>query len=94
MGSKKEITVKPISFGMTGFKIEDLILKDLREELKKELPTSIVIHLGIGFTDSKDVIFISHDRQDGKYKLERVDAEGTNVELISRAVEVLKKVLS
>lgn len=94
MVSEKKITVEPISFGMTGFKVEDLLLKDFIAELKRELPTSLVAHFCIGFTDSKDIIAISHDRYEGKFKLDRVDIEGSNAELVNRVVEVLKKVLT
>ena len=94
MTSDKQITVEPISFGMRGFKVEDLLLKDFVAELKKELPTSLIIHFCIGFTDSKDIIAISHSRLDGTYKVDRVDAEGTNAEQVSLVVKVLKKVIT
>jgi len=94
MAKDKQIIVKPISFGITGFKVEDLFLKDFLGELKKELPTSLIVHFCIGFTDSKDIVAISHDKMDGKFKLDRVDVEGTKAESIKRMVEVLKKVLT
>ncbi|MFA5364233.1 MAG: hypothetical protein WC325_03520 [Candidatus Bathyarchaeia archaeon] len=94
MATNKKIDVKPISFGMTGFTLEDLLLGDFKDELKKELPTSIITHMAITFSDSKDVIFIGHDRKDGKINVERVDIEGTNSEFVGRIVEILKKVLS
>lgn len=94
MADDKKITVKPISFGISGFKVEDLLLKDFMGELKRELPTSLIGHFLIGFSDSKDLVAISHDRVEGKFKLDRVDVEGTNAEFVSRVVEVLKKVLT
>lgn len=94
MTNNKKITVEPISFGMSGFKVEELFKDDFVAELKKQLPTSIFAHLCIGFTDSKDMISISHDRKEGKFKLDRVDIEGTKAEFVSRVVDALKKVLT
>jgi len=94
MTNDKQLTVEPISFGMRGFKVDDLLLKDFVAELRKELPTSMIVHFCIGFTDSKDIIAISHSRLDGTYMLDRVDAEGTNAEQVARVVKVLKKVIT
>lgn len=93
---EKRICVEPLSYGMTGFRVDDLFAKDFITKLKKEMPTSIIIHFCIGFTDSKDVVAVSHDRRDGKYTLDRVDIEGevANAEPIKRVVEILKKVLT
>ena len=93
MANNKKITVEPISFGMSGFKVEELFSDDLVAEVKKQLPTSIFAHLCIGFTDSKDMVSISHDRKEGKFILDRVDIEGTNPEFVIRVVDALKKVL-
>lgn len=94
MTNEEQITVEPISFGMTGFKVEDLFLKELVAELKKELPTSLIVHFCIGFTDSKDLVSISHNRHEGKYKVERVDVEDSNAERVNLVVKALKKVLT
>ena len=94
MADRRPITVEPLSFGMTGFKVEDLVLKEVLAELRRELPTVVVGGLVIGFTDSKEMVAIAHDRREGKYNLERVDVEGTEVKLIGRVVEVLKKVVT
>ena len=93
MANDKKITVEPISFRMSGFKVEDLFPDDLVAEVKKQLPTSIFVHFCIGFTDSKDMVAISHDRKEGKFRLDRVDIEGTNAEFVTRVVDALKKVL-
>jgi len=94
MTTNKQIKVEPLSFGMTGFKIEDLFLKNFVTELKKELPTSIIAHFCVGFLDSKDIVAISYDRRDEKFVLNRVDVEGTEKKKIESLVEVLKKALA
>lgn len=91
--SRKQITVKPLSFGMTGFKVENLFLKDFVAELKREFPTALLVHCAIGFSDSKDIIIIGHDRREGKYNTKRVDVEGSEAKSVGRVVEVLKRVL-
>lgn len=94
MAEKTEISVKPLSFGMTGFKVIDLVIKEFQDELIKEFPTSIITNIIIGFSDSKDVVFLSHDRREGKFELERVDIEGSKAEMMSTMVEILKKVMT
>ena len=94
MTDRRQVAVEPLSFGMTGFKVEDLISKDVIAELRRELPTAITAGLVIGFTDSKEIVAVAHDRREGKYNLERVDVEGTEVKLIEHVVEVLKKVVA
>jgi len=93
--NEKRISVEPLSYGMTGFRIDDLFAKDFIEKLRKEMPTAMIIHFCIGFSDSKDFVAVSHDRRDGKYVLDRVDVEGDveNVEPLKRIVEILKKVV-
>jgi len=91
--TSRKLAVEPISFGITGIKVEDLFLKDFVAELRKELPNIVIAHFCIGFADSKDLVAVSHDRRDGKYTLERVDVEGTDVKLTGCVLEVLKRVL-
>jgi len=94
MAEEKRISVEPLSYGMTGFKVEDLFSKDFIVELKKEMPTSIIVHFCIGFVDSKDLVSVSHNRRDGKYVLDRVDVEGPEIGPIKRMIEILRKVLT
>ena len=92
----KQISVEPSSFGMTGFKIEDLLAKDFIAKLKKEMPTSIIAHFCIGFSDSKNIVAVSHELIEGKFDLERVyvEGEGANADQkVKCVVEVIKKVL-
>lgn len=95
--TEKSIIVEPQSFAMTGFKMEDLFTKDFVEKLKSEMPTSIIAHFCIGFTDSKDIIAISYDRQEGKFLLDKVYVEGEGVSAepkIKSVVETVKKALT
>ena len=94
MASKENIEVKPIAFSMVGFKVEDLFIKEFRDILKKELPTSLLLHFCIGFSDSKEIISVTHDRDEDRYELDRVDVEGTTPNNIPQIVEILKKVFS
>jgi len=92
----KKISVAPLSYGMTGFRIDDLFSKEFIAELKKEMPTSVIAHSCIGFADSKNLIGLSHDRIDGKLMLDRVNIEGDGLEAekrIKTVVEILEKVL-
>lgn len=95
--NEKRIGVEPLSYGMTGFRVDDLFSKEFIEELKKEMPTSVIAHFCIGFTDSKNIVAVSHDRIEGKFILDRVDVEGNGVDADKRikcVVEILKKVLT
>ncbi|MCJ7423692.1 hypothetical protein MUP01_05425 [Candidatus Bathyarchaeota archaeon] len=94
--NEKRIGVQPLSYGMTGFRVDDLFSKEFIAELKKEMPTSVIAHFCIGFTDSKNLVAVSHDRIEGKFILDRVDVEGDGVDAeqrIKSVVEILKKVL-
>ena len=95
--NEKKIGVEPLSYGLTGFRVYDLFSKKFIEELKKEMPTSIVAHFCIGFTDSKNMVAVSHDRIEGKFILDRVNVEGDGAEAEQRAksvIEIFKKVLT
>lgn len=95
--NEKRISVEPQSYGMTGFKVEDLFSKEFIAKLKQEMPTSTIAHFCIGFTDSKNIVAVSHDRIEGKFILDRVYVEGEGVDAeqnIKRVVEILKKVLT
>lgn len=94
MSTKRDITAKPLAFGMTGFTDDDLVLKNFLEEVKKRLPNAFIAHIGIAFSDTKDFVSIGHDYRDGKHHLERVDVEGSNYEQVDKIVEALNKVLS
>jgi len=94
---EKKIGVEPSSYSLTGFKVEDLFSKKFVAELKKEMPTSIIAHFCIGFSDAKGIVAVSHERIEGKFDLERVyvEGEGANTDhKVKRAVEILKKVLT
>lgn len=96
LANDKKISVAPRSYGMTGFRIDDLFSQKFIEALKKEMPTSVVAHLCIGFTDSKNLVAISHDRLEGKLVLDRVDIEGDGADAEQRVkavIQILKKVL-
>jgi hypothetical protein len=93
---EKKISVEPSSFSLTGFKIEDLFSKKFIAELRKEMPTSIIGCVCIGFSDSKTIIQFQHERQDGKLDLEHVNIEGDGAgseEKVKCAIEILKKVI-
>lgn len=95
--SEKRIKVEPVAFGMTGFNIDDLFTNDFVEKLKKEMPTSTVVVLGIGFTDSKDLVIVAHNREEGKYISDRVEINGQGKDSdqkVKCVVEVVKKVLA
>ena len=92
----KQISVEPSSFGMTGFKIEELFAKKFIAELKKEMPTSIIAHFCIGFSDAKNIVAVSHEVIEGKFDLEHVyvEGEGANADQkVKCVVEIFKKVL-
>ena len=96
MGTK-EISIEPQSYGMTGFTVEDLFTKEFVAKLKKEMPTSIIAHFCIGFTDAKDVVAVSISRQEGKFILGRVYVEGEGAvaeQKIKCVVDIVKKVLT
>jgi hypothetical protein len=95
--NEKRISVQPLSYGMSGFKVDDLFSKGFMAELKKEMPTSVIAHFCITFTDSKNVVAVSHEILEGKILLDRVYVEGDGPDAeqnIKRVVEILKKVLS
>lgn len=95
--NEKKISVEPLSYGMSGFKVDDLFSKDFIGELKRQMPTSVIAHFCIGFTDSKNIVAVSHEREEGKILLERVLVEGDGADAeknIKNVVAVLKKVLS
>lgn len=95
--TEKRISVEPLSYGMTGFRVDDLFAKAFMMELKKDMPTSVVAHFCITFTDSKNVVAVSHERLEGKTLLDHVYVEGDGPDAeqnIKRVVEILKKVLS
>ena len=94
---EKRISVEPSSYGMTGFRVEDLFSKEFMAKLKQEMPTSIIAHFCIGFTDSKNIVAVSHDRIEGKFLLDRVYIEGDGTDAgqnVNRVVEILKKALT
>lgn len=95
--NNKKIGIEPLSYGMTGFKVEDLFAKEFITKLKQEMPTSLIAHFCIGFTDSKNIVAVSFDRIEGKFLLDRVYVEGQGIDAeqnIKRVVEILKKVLT
>ena len=94
---EKQICVEPQSYAMTGVKIEDLFTEKFVTKLRKEMPTSIIAHFCIGFTDSKEIVAVSYDRQEGKFILDRVYVEGEGAAAepkIKCVVDVVKKVLT
>jgi hypothetical protein len=95
--NNKKIGVEPLSYGMTGFRIEDLFSKEFMAKLKEEFPTSLVAHFCIGFADSKNIVAVSYDRIEGKFVLDRVNIEGDGPDTeqnIKRVVGILKRVLT
>jgi hypothetical protein len=94
MGTKPAVVVEPLTFALTGFKVDDLVSSKFLEELKKAHPSGAVVAVVIGFTDTKEIVSISHDRDhdSGKFKFERVDVEGTEAKSVADMKEVLLKV--
>ena len=94
MSNNPHVTVEPLTYGMTGFKVEDLVSQRFLEEIRKEMGNSVIAAIVIGFTDSKELVSISHDRKEGKTLLERVDVEGTEPISVRKAMEALKRVFA
>ena len=97
MGTKG-ISVEPQSYSMTGVKLEDLFSDKFVTELRKEMPTFVIAHFCIGFADSKGIIAVSYDRQEGKFLLDRVYVEGEGAgageKNVKCVVNIVKKVLT
>jgi len=87
------VSVQPLDYTTSGFKVEELVSEKFLAELKGNLPNALVAAILVGFTDSKEVVVVSHDRQEGKYVLDRVDIEGNNPTLIKKTLDAVEKVL-
>ena len=93
---EKKIGVEPSAYSLTGFKVEDLFIKKLVAELKKEMPTSIIAHFCIGFSDAKNIVSVTHELTESGFSTNRVyvEGEGANADQkVKCLVEILKKVL-
>jgi hypothetical protein len=93
----EKICIEPQSYAISGLKMDDVFTGKFLEILRKELPTSIIAHFCIGFSDSKDIISVSYDRREGKFILDKVYVEGEGSEAepkIKSVVDTIKKVLT
>jgi hypothetical protein len=65
------------------------------EEVRKELPTAVPAYIVLGFTNSKEIVTLSHDRdRDGKYKFDRVDVEGSEPTIVAKTKDALLREFS
>jgi hypothetical protein len=94
MKESRQITEELLSLSLTGFKVEDLFSKEFISELKKDMPTAVIGHIGIRFTDSANALSVSHDVRNGKIMTERVDVEAYVPKLAPRLAQVIKKVFA
>jgi len=94
MSSKPKVSIKPYAYSMTGVRLDDMTSTKLLSEIRNEFPSAITAYVVIGFTDNKEIVTISHDRDHdtGKFNLERVDLEGSQPELVERMKNALVKV--
>jgi hypothetical protein len=65
-------------FPLKGFTVDDLVSAEFMAALKEVFPSAVVPALVIGFTDSEDVISISHDRMDRRYVAKGVGVQAKN----------------
>jgi len=94
MASTKRVVTEPMCMRLRGFSVEDLFTAEFLKALKVDLPTAVVGHFAIGFTDSKDQVAISFDIKDGKLITDYVDVEGSNPKPIQSVVNVIQRVIS
>lgn len=96
MSTKPNVSSEPLAFGLTGFKLDDVMSTKFLSEFRKAFPTAITTAIVFGFTDSKEGIIIEHDRDhdSGKFNMERVDVEGSKPDLNVKAKDVLVRVFS
>ena len=76
MAQGKKIEATPSAYDITGLKLDALVDKKFLDELKKDIPGAFVAGLVFGFDEGKNVVILSHDREEGKYSLESVGIRG------------------
>jgi hypothetical protein len=96
MSTKPNVSSEPLTYGMTGFKVDDLVSPKFLAEMKKEFPTAIATFVIFGFADSKEGVAVFHDRDHdtGKFNIERVDVEGSGPDISAKVRDILIRVFS
>ncbi len=87
-----KVTSEPLSIRMRGFTLDKIFSQAFISELKASQPNAVIGHFAIGYSDSSEIVSVSHDRKDGKNILDYVDVEGSDPIRIRGIVEVLEKV--
>jgi len=86
-----EIKVEPLSVRVRGVTLDRLLSKEFVGMLKSLMPSVVAGHLMIGFTDSDQIIAITHERKDKKVLLDHLDVEGDDHELILKVVKAIEE---
>jgi hypothetical protein len=87
-----KITSEPLCMRMRGFTLDRIFSQAFIDELKAHQPNALLGHFVIGYTDSSELVSVSHDRKEGKNILDYVDVEGSDPARIRAVVEALEKV--
>lgn len=91
MESAKRVSSEPVAYNMKGFTLDELVSPKLLSELKAVFPTAVIGAMAVGFTDSKDQIYIGHERKEGKYLPEIVEIHGDTPDQTAKTVQAVTK---
>jgi hypothetical protein len=91
--NNSRVREEPLSYATTGFKVEEMVSKEFVTAIRESIPSAVVTAVIIGFTDSKDIVIVGHDRKEGKHILERVTIEGSDMNRIRQTLNTVKKVI-
>ncbi len=94
MASAKRVAKEPFGMRLRGFSVDELFTPEFLKALKTDMPTAIIGHFAIGFSDSKEQVSVSFDVKEGKVITDYVDVGGTDPKPIQAVIAVIEKVIS
>lgn len=86
------VEIKPSSYAVSGLKLEDLLSKRFVDALKKVFPTAIPGHLVLGFEDSKELLYLSHGRKEGKTDVSSLTVDTSDINMLDTLISLIKEV--
>ena len=90
--STGKLEVESVSRRVKGITLGELISKGLFEELKKELPTTVLGHIYFGFTDSDKIISVTHEVKEKKVNLDFFYLDGNDPKMVESVLKVMERV--
>lgn len=91
---KQKLTFEQLGVRIRGLTLGELLSGEFIQQIKKEMPEAVFIHVAMGLKSEGDLKILSLNHEVSRNKginMDYLDVEGDDTMLVNRLVDIIKK---